>query len=56
VDGTGLQEIPDKNIARAMRDKVNSFNKQLLIQAIPIQILFCFFPFQQLVSELEKLL
>lgn len=35
----------------ARRRQVNEFNSQLLIKAAPVCILFCFFPFHQLLDS-----
>lgn len=46
VDGSGMKQIEDPELARAMRDKVNSFNKEKVKEIIPPALLFTFFPFK----------
>jgi hypothetical protein len=52
VDGSGLQPIEDVSLAKAIRDKVNQFNKDKLIQSIVFCSIFCFFPFRQLIEQI----
>jgi hypothetical protein len=56
VDGNGLQPIEDASLAKAIRDKVNQFNKEKLIQSLVFSAAFCFFPFRQVIEQLFDML
>ena len=44
VDGTGLQPVPDANIATALLEKVNAFNLRSAISCAFITITFVALP------------
>lgn len=44
VDGTGLQEIEDKTVARKIRDKVNTFNKASAAAVAVATAAYCAIP------------
>jgi|TARA_B110000977_G_scaffold86338_1_gene115038 hypothetical protein len=44
VDGTGLREIEDKNLATQIRDKVNTFNLRSNIAVAVITAAYCALP------------
>jgi len=55
VDGTGMKEIEDPELARKMRDKVNAFNAQKAREIAVPALLFTFFPFKTAKRALGRL-
>jgi len=51
-----LKPIEDANLAKAINEKVNKMDGDLLRKAAPIALIFTFFPFQTLFSVLKALL
>jgi len=44
VDGTGLQEIEDESVAKAILDKVNKLNGRVFVIGMAITAIFCVLP------------
>jgi len=44
VDGTGLQEIEDESVAKAILEKVNKLNGRVFVIGIAITAVFCAIP------------
>jgi len=56
VDGSGLKPIEDEQVAKALRDKVNGFNKGSTVKALPYQLIFMLFPFHMIFDTISNLL
>ena len=44
MDGTGLQEIEDQGVAKAIRDKVNAFNATAAVVVALLTAAYCALP------------
>lgn len=44
MDGTGLQEIEDESVAKAILDKVNKLNGRVFVIGMAITVIFCVLP------------
>jgi hypothetical protein len=51
-----LKPIEDANLAKAINDKVNQMDGDLLRKSVPIVLIFTFFPFQMFFSGVKALL
>ena len=44
MDGTGIQEIPDRSLAQRLREKVNGFNLRVGAQGVAVTLAFVLLP------------